>query len=184
MKQTIFALTIVTLAAMTSCNNGSGLGGGTQQMNPTQAQQAAPATPAPAVDTTATAAAAPAPAATVSPAALPAPITDFLKKHFPQATVSYVETDNEFGGVEYDVTLSDGTEVDFDPANQWDNVDCHMRPVPAALVPAAIANYVKANFQGQMITKINKKPTGFEIDLSNGMELNFNQSGQFLGMDD
>ncbi|HAP49911.1 MAG TPA: hypothetical protein DCQ56_01665, partial [Porphyromonadaceae bacterium] len=140
MKKTIFTLTIAALAAMTSCNNGGSQAGGAQLTDSVQAQQAAPETGA------TTAAAAPAAAApTVKPTDLPTPITDFLKQHFPQATVSFVETDNEFGGVEYDVTLSDGTEVDFDKAGQWENVDCHAKAVPAALVPQAIATYVKTN---------------------------------------
>lgn len=179
MKKAIFTLTIAALVAMTSCNNGGSQAGGAQLTDSVQAQQAAPETGV------TTAAAAPAAAApTVKPTDLPTPITDFLKQHFPQATVSFVETDNEFGGVEYDVTLSDGTEVDFDKAGQWENVDCHAKAVPAALVPQAIATYVKTNYQGKVITKIDQKPAGYEIELAGGLELKFDKAGQFLGQDD
>ena len=82
------------------------------------------------------------------------------------------------------MTLNDGTEIDFDLNNQWDNVDCHTKAIPAALVPQAIANYVKTNYQALPITKIDKDAYGYEIELSNGMDLKFDTSGRFLGIDD
>ena len=35
-----------------------------------------------------------------------------------------------------------------------------------------------------VITKINKELHGYDIELANGMELSFDRSGRFLGMDD
>ena len=144
----------------------------------TQQQVAQPATP----DTTAAQQPAANPAAQAQ--GLPQQITDFLQKQFPGATVSYVETDADHGGMEYDVTLNDGTEVDFDRANQWESVDCHVKAVPAALVPGAISSYVKSNNQGLPITKISRKPYGYEIELNNGLELRFDPNGNFAGIDD
>ena len=115
--------------------------------------------------------------------ALPEAITTFLKQHFPNATVAGVEPDNEHGGLEYDVYLNDGTQVDFDANNQWEKVES-MKGVPAALVPKAIATYVKGNYQNLVITKINKEYGGYEIELANGMDLKFDGSGRFMGMDD
>ena len=119
-----------------------------------------------------------------SPQAVPEAINAFVQQYFAGATIAYVETDSEHGGIEYDVTLNDGTEIDFDLNNQWDNVDCHTKAIPAALVPQAIANYVKTNYQALPITKIDKDAYGYEIELSNGMDLKFDTSGRFLGIDD
>ncbi len=38
------------------------------------------------------------------------------------------------------------TRFEFDKNGNWDKVDCHHAAVPAAIIPASIANYVKANF--------------------------------------
>lgn len=169
------------IGVLASCNNG---GDATQNTMPvSQPQVAQPATP----DTTMAqqpTASAPSAQAQAQAQALPQPITDFLQKHFQGATVAYVETDAEHGGLEYDVTLNDGTEVDFDPANQWEQVDCKVKAVPAALVPAAIASYVKSNYQGLLITKISRKPYGYEIEVNNGLELRFDPQGHFAGIDD
>lgn len=115
--------------------------------------------------------------------ALPDAITAFIKQQFPNATVVGVEPDHDHGGLEYDVYLSDGTQLDFDANNQWEKVEC-MKGVPAFFVPKAIASYVKGTYQNVAITKINKELHGYDIELANGMELSFDRSGRFLGMDD
>ena len=59
-----------------------------------------------------------------------------------------------------------------------------MKGVPAFFVPKAIASYVKGTYQNVAITKINKEYHGYDIELANGMELSFDRSGRFMGMDD
>ena len=136
----------------------------------------------PPADTTQAQPQAAAPAA--STLTVPDAINSFVKQYFPNATIAGVEQDSDHGGMEYDIYLSDGTEIDFDANNQWDKVECHANAVPAALVPQAIATHVKNNYPNMAITKINKEYHGYEIELSNGLELNFDKSGRFMGMDD
>ena len=149
-----------------------------QVVVPTVQEQPVQAAPA---DTTMAQPQAAAPAAATQ--ALPEAITAFIKQHFPNATVVGVEPDNEHGGLEYDVYLSDGTQVDFDANNQWEKVES-MKGVPAFFIPKAIATYVKSNYQNLAITKVNKEYHGYEIELANGLDLNFDNSGRFIGMDD
>jgi uncharacterized protein YuzE len=115
---------------------------------------------------------------------LPASAKTFVKKYFPQATIEYATKDTEFMGTTYEVRLSDGTEVDFDKKGNWDNVDCKTKAVPASLVPAAIAQYVKAHYPNTVIVKIDKERGGYEIELSNDLDLNFNSKGKLIGIDD
>ena len=115
---------------------------------------------------------------------LPAPAKTFVKKYFPQATIEYATKDTEFMGTTYEVRISDGTEVDFDKKGNWDNVDCKTKAVPASLVPAAIAQYVKAHYPNTVIVKIDKERGGYEIELSNDLDLKFNSKGKLIGIDD
>ena len=115
---------------------------------------------------------------------LPASAKTFVKKYFPQATIEYATKDTEFMGTTYEVRLSDGTEVDFDKKGNWDNVDCKTKAVPASLVPAAIAQYVKAHYPNTVIVKIDKERGGYEIELSNDLDLKFNSKGNLIGIDD
>ena len=115
---------------------------------------------------------------------LPASAKTFVKKYFPQATIEYATKDTEFMGTTYEVRLSDGTKVEFDKKGNWDNVDCKTKAVPASLVPAAIAQYVKAHYPNTVIVKIDKERGGYEIELSNDLDLKFNSKGKLIGIDD
>ncbi|MBR4388039.1 MAG: PepSY-like domain-containing protein [Prevotella sp.] len=68
--------------------------------------------------------------------------------------------------------------------SDWDKIGCHMVAVPTALVPAAIQQYVKTSFGGTSVTKIDKERYGYDVELSNGMELKFNHQGVCIGYDD
>lgn len=176
MKKTFFSLLFIGLLSvvLVSC---TGNNNANQQQVAVPSAQEQPVQPVPAE-------AVPAEAAPAANQALPEGVTAFIQQYFPGATVVRVETDSEHGGVEYEVNLNDGTEVDFDVNNQWEKVDCRTKAVPAALVPKAIAGYVKSNYQNLSITKIHKEHYGYEIELSNGLDLNFDRSGQFMGVDD
>lgn len=63
-------------------------------------------------------------------------------------------------------------------------MDCKKGAVPAALIPASIKDYVKKNFPNEIITKIERKGTGIEVELANDFSLKFNKKGQFVSMDD
>ena len=170
----------VALFALWSCGGNNNDAYQQQVSVPAQQQpvQAAPVDSAMAQDP---AQAQAAPATTVQ--GLPDAITAFIKQHFPNAQVVGVEPDHDHGGLEYDVYLNDGTQIDFDANNQWDQVES-MKGVPAFFIPKGIANYVRSNYQNTVITKINKEYNGYEVELNNGIELRFDGSGRFLGMDD
>ena len=115
---------------------------------------------------------------------LPAAAQTFVQNTFPGKGIAYATIDRDFGKTTYDVRLNDGTEVDFDSKGTWDKVDCGFSAVPAQLVPETIANYVKANYAGATIVKIDKERHGYDIELSNDLELKFNKQGQLIGFDD
>lgn len=115
---------------------------------------------------------------------LPAAAKTFIQKNFPGRTISYAQVDRDGLGKTYEARLDDGTEVKFDKKGNWDTVDCEMKAVPAALVPAAIANYVKGSFPGAFVVKIDKERYGYEIELSNDIELKFDKRGNLMNIDD
>ena len=167
----------VIMFALWSC---SGNNDANQQQVAVPTAQEQPVQAAPADSTMAQPQAA-APAAAAQ--SLPEPITAFVKQHFPNAAIAGVEPDQEHGGLEYDVYLNDGTQIDFDANNQWEKVES-MKGVPAFFIPKGVASYVKSNYQNMVITKINKEYHGYDVELANGLELKFDRSGNFMGMDD
>ena len=114
---------------------------------------------------------------------LPAAAKAFIKAHFTGQHVSYAEKDG-FVNPTYEAWLVDGTQIDFDKNGNWDKVDCNLNAVPAALIPAPIASYVQTNFPDCVIVKIDKERYGFEIELSNDLELKFDKQGNLFYIDD
>ena len=181
----------VIVFALWSCSGGNNDAAQQQVVVPAQQQQPVQAAPVdtvmPQAQDPAQAQALPQDPAAAAPAvnaqSLPQAITAFIKQRFPNASIVGVESDYEHGGLEYDVYLSDGTQVDFDANQQWEKVES-MRGVPAFFVPQAIASFVRGRYQNLAITKVNKEYHGYDIELANGLDLSFDRSGRFLGMDD
>ena len=79
---------------------------------------------------------------------------------------------------DYDVKLVNGTKIEFNNAGKWTSVDCKTRQVPDGLVMKSIRNYVAKNGNGAFIVKVEKKLKGYEIELSDGVEMKFNLLGK------
>ena len=118
------------------------------------------------------------------PVGLPNAARTILKNNF-KANVSHFKIEKDFGMVkEYDVVLTDGTEITFDSHGNWKDIEVRQNAsVPASLIPAAIKEYVKQNQKKAKITGIEKNRSGYEVELSNGVEMKFNNEGKFLRYD-
>ena len=115
---------------------------------------------------------------------LPEQAQQMLSEYVPKAKVSLIKVDRHLlKKTDYDVKLINGTKIEFTNAGKWKSVDCKTREVPEGLVTKPIRNYVKKNFPDVKIVKIEKKSGGYEIVLSDGVELKFNLLGQFKSME-
>lgn len=117
---------------------------------------------------------------------LPQAAKTLITTHFPKLQVSHIKIDHHtFGGADYDVVLTDGTEIDFDSKGNLEEIDCgRMGKVPEALILKAIRDYVVRNYPKQNIIKYDVKNRGYQIELQSGLELIFNIQGQFIRIDD
>lgn len=116
---------------------------------------------------------------------LPSAARAFVTKHFADQKVSFAKYDNEILDKNYEVIFTNGTKIEFDRKGNWLDVDCKQGSVPAAIVPKAIADYIKANHPGLEIRQIEKRGRrGYQVDLSNDVDLRFDTRGAFVGFDD
>ncbi len=91
--------------------------------------------------------------------------------------------DKELFDKSYDVIFSDGTKLELDKKGQWKEVKA--AKMPAGIVPTAVAQKVKSVAPGTTVVKIEKRDEGgYEVKLSNGMELEFNRQLQLVDIDD
>ncbi len=103
-----------------------------------------------------------------------------------KSKVSVVKIEKNLGRIsEYEVIMTDGSEISFDRNGNWDNVETNnSKSVPAGFIPQAIRDYVAKNHKGTNIVGIDKERNGFEIELSNGVDIKFDKAGQFVRYDD
>lgn len=114
---------------------------------------------------------------------LPNQIKSFMSTHFNGIEMSYAV--REHG--EYDVVLADGTELDFTRKCEWESIKCTAKAVPSSvmnLLPASVMEYINANFPGQKVSKVSKDSLRYEIELSNGLDIEFSKKGKFIRIDD
>lgn len=116
---------------------------------------------------------------------LPQSAQNVISSNF-RSTVSVVKIEKDFGRVsEYEVTLSDGSEISFDRHGNWKDVEVNAsKSVPASIVPQGIKDYVSSKHAGQRIVGIEKGRGGYDVDLSNGVDIKFDKNGMFVRYDD
>ena len=114
---------------------------------------------------------------------LPEEAQQMLEKYFPKAKIGMIKIDRHLlKTTDYDVRLVNGTTIEFNNSGKWTSVDCKSREVPEGLVTKTIRNYIQKNYADVKIVKVKKKSSGYEIGLSDGVDLKFNLLGQFKGV--
>lgn len=116
---------------------------------------------------------------------LPESAQEVLKQNF-NASVSHIKIGKEFGQIrQYDVVLTDGSEIYFDKHGNWKEVEMsNSVSVPSDIIPNPIKTFVKANQKDAKVTSIEKKNYGYEVELSNGIDVRFTEKGKFIRYDD
>lgn len=119
----------------------------------------------------------------ISVSQLPATAQQTIKKHFAGLKVALAKMESGIIETSYDVIFTNGTKVEFNRSGDWTEIKCKGTAVPAALVPAAISQYVKGNYPDALIVQIEKDRRKYEVDLSNGVEVTFNTRFQVIDID-
>ncbi len=115
---------------------------------------------------------------------LPQAAQEFLNTYFAGSSVVRAVHDREIGDNDYTVWLTDGSKVEFDGKGNWKSVENKKSNVPDSVVPAKIKEYVTTNYPSLGIVKIEKSLYGYEVELSNDLDLKFDSDGNFQRIDD
>lgn len=122
--------------------------------------------------------------AIITKTALPTSAQTFLRIHFSGQEPTYIIEDKEMFSKDYKVQFADNIEVEFDGNGNWEEIDGNNKAIPINIIPKKIVSYVNTYFTNTVITKIDKSAWGYEINLSNDLELEFNSKGNFIRIDD
>lgn len=120
---------------------------------------------------------------TITVAELPADARLLLEQHFADRKIVLAKVETEVLSKSYEVVFADGDRIDFDSKGRWTEIECPATAVPSALVPAAIAHYVRNNYPGQTIKSLEKDRKEYEVRLSNRIELIFDKKVRLKKID-
>lgn len=126
-----------------------------------------------------------------SSTSLPSEVSDFITAHFPEQTVSMVRETKTM--MDYEVVLSDGTEIDFGSLDEWESINFRWNEVPAsflATLPSALVKHIDEYHTEETIHKIEKKNFGrndfiyiVKFHKPNDFELSFTKEGALISDD-
>ena len=108
----------------------------------------------------------------------------FIAKHFGGDDVLYAERDKGLFTTDYEVVLKSGSRIEFNSDGDWEEVSSRKSAVPSSFIPSGITKYVASNYPGEFIREISRDGRGYDVELSNGIDLDFSSSGQFERIDD
>ena len=124
--------------------------------------------------------------ATIQQDQLPTAANDFLAEHFQASKVLSVREEKEvLAGKEFAVMLDNGTKITFDKNGQWVEADAADRTaLPTTFILKPIQEYVTTNHATAPVSSIEKEKHGFDVELTNDLDLVFDKAGKFLRYED
>lgn len=114
---------------------------------------------------------------------LPAKAQTLLSKHFKGQKVMLATIESGVVSRSYDVVLRNGTKLEFDKKGNLTEIDCKQGFVPSQLIPQPIKNYLKENYRGEAVRKIELNKKEYEVELTNGIDLTFNKHFQLIDIE-
>jgi hypothetical protein len=108
---------------------------------------------------------------------------EFVASNFPAATITSTLKDHDTFSYTYQVTLSDGTAIEFAKDGEWIDVENRVSGVPTSVLPAKILEYITTNYASSFAVDI-EKDRGYDVELSNGLDLVFDSEGNFKRIGD
>ena len=115
---------------------------------------------------------------------MPQMAQQFIQKHFTNQAVAVAKMESELLDKNYDVIFTNGDKVEFNKKGQWTKIDCKHTQVPQEVIPVAIQKYVSQKFPNSKVVKIELTDRkGYEVDLSNGFDIEFDKKMNVIDVD-
>lgn len=115
---------------------------------------------------------------------LPQAAKTFISQYYPDTKVTSVKRDSDNSKVEYDVILANGHDLTFNASGEWTDLDAPLgQTIPDGIAPTNIVEYINQNYNGYGINEISKESYGYDVELTNGIDLEFNSQGEFIRID-
>lgn len=118
---------------------------------------------------------------------LPGKANTFITAKFKTAKVVKVSKVNDnLTKKEFEVILDNGIKIEFDKDGNWVEIEAvdDDQAIPSEFVPEKILAYLAINYPGLGVNSIEIEDDGYEIELTDGTDLDFDLQGNFVKVDE
>ena len=118
---------------------------------------------------------------------LPGKDNKFITAKFKTAKVVKVSKVNDnLTKKEFEVILDNGIKIEFDKDGNWVEIEAveDDQAIPSEFVPEKILAYLAINYPGLGVNSIEIEDDGYEIELTDGTDLDFDLQGNFVKVDE
>jgi len=115
---------------------------------------------------------------------LPASIQQFIGNHFGDRQIALAKESKAVFGKKTEVIFSNGDKIEFDSNNEWKEIECRKSQVPESVIPDPIKAYISEHFPEDYAREFSRGRSGYEVKLSNKMEIEFNTDYSIYDVDD
>src|SRR5690606_16969400 len=110
-------------------------------------------------------------------------ILNYVKQHFPNASITGIIKEQENKKDRFEVVLSDRTKLEFNEVKQVIAIDGGNNRLPDSVIPVKILVYVATNYPNQFITEWELEKDRQQVEITDGTDLEFDMEGNFLRID-
>lgn len=112
---------------------------------------------------------------------LPSEARSFIENYFPGADILSIVQEKEDGRKEYQVKLSNGTDMEFDEDGEWTNIECYFSPLPTGILPANVITKVEELHPEAYINGVEKELGGYVVEVTDadGIDWDMRFNAQF-----
>lgn len=112
---------------------------------------------------------------------LPSEARSFIENYFPSADILSIVQEKEDGRKEYQVKLSNGTDMEFDEDGGWTNIECYFSPLPTGILPANVITKVEELHPEAYINGVEKELGGYVVEVTDadGIDWDMRFNAQF-----
>ncbi len=114
---------------------------------------------------------------------VPQEIQSYVETHFSSNKILQTLKDTEGLTLTYDVTLDSAISLEFNRSKEIISIDANSK-LPDSVIPKKILTYVLTNYPDLVITDWEKESRKVQqIELNNGLDLEFDEEGNYLRID-
>lgn len=115
---------------------------------------------------------------------LPSEARSFIENYFPSADILSIVQEKEDGRKEYQVKLSNGTDMEFDEDGEWTNIECYFSPLPTGILPANVITKVEELHPEAYINGVEKELGGYVVEVTDAVgidwDMRFNAQFEYV----